>query len=90
MKRSGPIELSQHADWSSWRDVHVPLDEPATAESLVRAEASLRHGLRGFQSMEFEPGRPTLAIVLNEPLDDPQAVTAEIDACLAAGGPSGG
>jgi hypothetical protein len=90
MKLSGPIELSQHADWSTWRDVHVPLDEPATPEWLVRVEASLRHGLGGFQSMEFEPGRPMLAIVVNEPRDDTEAVTAEIDTCLGGAARSGG
>jgi hypothetical protein len=90
MKRSGPIDLSQHADWSTWRDVRVPLDEPATPEWLVRVEASLRHVLRGFQSMEFEPGRSMLALVVNEPWDDLEAITNEIDACLAGAAPSGG
>jgi hypothetical protein len=89
MQRSGPIELSQHADWSTWRDVKVPLDQPASAEWLVRVESSFRHGLRGFQSMEFEPGRPMLALVINEPEDDADALTTAVDSCLAAAAPSG-
>jgi hypothetical protein len=88
MKRSGPIELSQHADWSTWRDVKVPLDGPPSADWLVRAEAALRRGVGGFQSMEFEPGRATLALVVNEPRDDAEAMTAEIDSCLASAAPS--
>jgi hypothetical protein len=83
MKRSGDIELSQHLDWSTWRDLHVPLDEPATAEWLIRVESQLRHGLTGFESMEFEPGRPVLIVVLNEPRDAAAAVTAEVDASIA-------
>ena len=84
MKRSGPIELVEHPDWSTWRDVHVALDEPATAEWLVHVESRLRGGLGGFESMEFEPGRATLVVVLNQPRDDAAAVTAEVDACVAA------
>jgi len=84
VKRSGPIELAQHADWSTWRDVRVTLDEPATDTWLVHVEGRLRQGLVGFESMEFEPGRPFVAIVVNEPRDDVDAVTAEIDACMAA------
>lgn len=83
MTRSGPIELTQHADWSHWRDVRVPLDAPATDAFLVHIEGQLRRQLGGFQSMEFEPGRPLLVFVLNEPQDDADAVTAEVDACLA-------
>ena len=86
MKRAGPIELSQHADWSTWRDVKIPLEAPATAEWLVRAKAGLSRGLPAFESMEFEPGRPLLAVVLNEPRDDADAITAEVDACLAGAG----
>jgi hypothetical protein len=86
VKRAGPIELTQHADWSTWRDLKIPLDAPATAEWLVQAKAGLAHGLPGFQSMEFEPGRPLLAVVLNQPREDADAITAEVDACLAAGG----
>jgi hypothetical protein len=83
MKRSGPVELTQHADWSTWRDLRVPLDDKATDAWLVHVEGQLRRGLRGFESMEFEPGRPLLAVVLNEPRDDVDAVTAEVDTCLA-------
>lgn len=83
MKRSGTIELSVHKDWSTWRDVRVPLDGPATAEWLIRAKTQVAHGLTGFESMEFEPGRPLLVLVLNEPRDE-DAVTAEVDTCLAA------
>ena len=90
MNRSGPIEVTQHADWSTWRDVKVPLDEPAAAEWLARAEAALRRGLRGFQSMEFEPGRPMLALVVNEPRDDVEALTGEIDGCLRSASPGAG
>jgi hypothetical protein len=86
MKRSGPIELTQHADWSTWRDVQIPLDEPATEVFLVRVEAQFRRNLTGFQSMEFEPRRPLVVLVLNEPLDDTDAVTAEVDGCIAAAG----
>ena len=86
MKRAGPIEVSQHADWSTWRDVKIPLEAPATAEWLVRAKAGLSRGLPAFESMEFEPGRPLLAVVLNEPRDDADAITAEVDACLAGAG----
>jgi len=86
VKRAGPIELSQHPDWSSWRDLKIPLDGPATAEWLVRAKAGLSHGLPGFESMEFEPGRPLLAVVLNQPREDADAITAEVDACLAGRG----
>jgi len=82
MKRSGPIELSQHRDWSTWRDLQVPLDGPPTPEWLVRVQSQLRHALGGFESMEFEPGRPLLVAVLNEPRDDVDAVTTEVDACL--------
>jgi hypothetical protein len=89
MKRAGPVALSQHADWSSWRDVAVPLDEPPTAEWLVRAEAQLRRGLDGFQSLEIEPGRSMLAVVVNKPRDDNDAITAEIDGCLSAAGANG-
>jgi hypothetical protein len=84
MTRSGPLELTQHADWSTWRDVRVPLDEPATDAWLVHVEGRLRRGLTGFESMEFEPGRPLLAVVINEPRDDVDAVTAEVDACIAS------
>jgi hypothetical protein len=84
MKRAGPIELSVHKDWSTWRDLRVPLDAPATAEWLIRAKGHLAGGLGGFESMEVEPGRPLLVLVLNEPRDDAEAVTAEVDACLAA------
>jgi hypothetical protein len=83
MNRSGPIELSQHPDWSTWRDLRVPLDEPATDAFLVRVEGQLRRGLGGFQSMEFEPGRPMLAVVVNEPRDDADALTAEVDTCIS-------
>jgi hypothetical protein len=83
VKRSGAIVLSQHSDWSTWRDLRVPLDGPPTAEWLVRVEGALRHGLAAFESMEFEPGRPTLVVVLNEPRADADAVTAEVDACIA-------
>ena len=86
MKRAGPIEVSQHADWSTRRDVKIPLEAPATAEWLVRAKAGLSRGLPAFESMEFEPGRPLLAVVLNEPRDDADAITAEVDACLAGAG----
>jgi hypothetical protein len=86
VKRAGPIEVSQHADWSTWRDVKIPLEAPATAEWLVRAKAGLSRGLPAFESMEFEPGRPLLAVVLNEPRDDADAITAEVDACLAGAG----
>ena len=86
MKRAGPIELSQHTDWSTWRDLKIPLDAPATAEWLVRAKAGLARGLPAFESMEFEPGRPLLAVVLNEPRDDTDAITAQVDDCLAGAG----
>jgi hypothetical protein len=90
MKRSGAIELTQHPDWDTWRDLHVPLDGPPTAEWLVRAQSRLRHGLTGFESMEFEPGRALLVVVLNEPRDDADAVAAEVDVCLGeAAGPPG-
>ncbi len=82
MKRAGPIQLTQHADWDTWRDIKVPLDEEATDTWLVHVEGQLRRGLGGFESMEFEPGRPMLAIVIHEPRDDVDAVAAEIDACL--------
>jgi hypothetical protein len=82
MKRSGPIELTQHPDWSTWRDLKVPLDGPPTAEWLVRVEANLRRSLGGFESMEFEPGRATLVLVVNEPREDGDAITAEVDSCL--------
>ena len=88
MKRAGPVELTQHADWSTWRDVRAPLDEPATAEWLARVEAALRRGLTGFQSMEFEPGRALLALVVNEPRDEVDQVTAEVDSAIAAAAPS--
>jgi hypothetical protein len=86
VKRAGPIELSQHADWSTWRDLRIPLDAPVTAEWLVRAKVGLARDLPAFESMEFEPGRPLLAVVLNEPRDDADAITAEVDASLASAG----
>jgi len=90
MKRVGAIELSQHFDWSTWRDVRVTLDEPATDAFLVHVERSLGRDLRGFESMEFEPKRPLLVVVLNEPRDDAEAITSEIDGCIAAATHAGG
>ena len=87
MNRSGPVALSEHADWTTWRDVRIPLDEPASDAWLVRVEGQLRRHLGGFQSMEFEPGRPLLVLVINEPRDDLDALTAEIDACMASSTP---
>ena len=84
MKRSADIELSQHADWDSWRDLKVPLDEAATDEFLIHVERQLQLGLTGFESMEFEPGRPSLVVVLNRPREDASALATEVDACIAA------
>jgi hypothetical protein len=89
MKRAGAIELNQHFDWNTWRDVRVPLDEPATDAFLVHVESRLRRGVGGFESMEFEPGRPLLVLVLNEPRDDIDVVTSEIDDCISAAAQAG-
>src|SRR3954469_8428256 len=58
MKRAGAIEVNQHSDWSTWRDVRVNLDEAATDAFLYHLDKSLGRDLGGFESMEFEPGRP--------------------------------
>jgi hypothetical protein len=90
MTRSGPIEVTIQADWSHWRDVRVPLDEPTTDTFLVRVENHLRRGeVTGFESLSFDPGTPVLAIVLNEPREDIDTITAEVDGCIAAASGSG-
>lgn len=80
VKRSGPIDVRVDAEWSRWRDVTVPIDEALSMEEHLLLERTLSESVLGFQSMPMSPLGRMVMLTINQPREDREEITREIDA----------